>query len=262
MNFSGALKLVKYQLFSRHGKGHGIHSPFVFMLISNVFRNKIDPHIVFTIESIRRKNLSDNRTIDVLDLGAGSSRMKDNSRKVSDIARYSSVPGKYGILLASMAAEFGKQTIVEFGTSLGISTMYLASGCPEAVVYTMEGCPETAHIARENFRESGLENIRLMNGSFDGLMPEINDLDKHPGLVFIDGDHREEPLMKYFSTMSEIAGEDTVIIIDDIHSSGEMDRAWEKIKEHKNVSFTVDIFRMGMVFFRKGINHINYIIRY
>ena len=262
MNSYGALKLINYLLFSGHGKGHGIHSPFVFNLISDVFRNKIDPAIVLTIENIRKKNLSDKRTINVLDLGAGSSRMKTNTRRVSEIARYSSVPPKYGILLSNMAAEFGKPAVIEFGTSLGISTMYLASGNPESVIYTMEGCKETARIARDNFNDAGLRNIKLLTGSFDSLLPEIKDLKVKPGLVFIDGDHREEPLMRYFSTMSDIAGPETVIIIDDIHTSEEMESAWSRIRQHENVSVTIDIFRMGLVFFRKGISHIDYIIRY
>ena len=262
MNSYGALKLMNYLLFSHHGKGHGIHSPFVFNLISDVFRNKTDPAIVLTIENIRKKKLSDNRTINVLDLGAGSSRMKTNTRRVSEIARYSSVPPKYGILLSNMAAEFGNTVIVEFGTSIGISTMYLASGCPESVVYTMEGCPETAGIARESFNEAGLSNIKLLQGSFDELLPDIKGRDINPGLVFIDGNHREEPLLKYFSEIAEIADDKTVIIVDDIHTSSEMDSAWGKIKKHDNVSFTVDILRMGMVFFRKGMTHIDYIIRY
>lgn len=262
MNFPLALKYLNYLLYSRHRKGHGIHSPFIFSIVSGVFRNKIDPDVVLTIESIRKKNLSDTRTINILDLGAGSSKMKTNTRRVSELARYSSVPRKYGVLLARMAAEFGKPAVIEFGTSLGISTMYLASGCPESVIYTMEGCNETTRFARDNFNDAGLGNINLLSGSFDSLIPEIKDLKVRPGLVFIDGNHREEPLMKYFNTMSDISGPETVIIIDDIHTSEEMESAWSRIRRHENVSATIDIFRMGMVFFRKGISHIDYIIRY
>jgi predicted O-methyltransferase YrrM len=262
MIFSRAMKFLSYNLFSRHGKGHGIHSPFVFNLVSKVFRNKIDPGVVLTIESIRKRNISDVRTLNVLDLGAGSAKMKTSSRKVSDIARYTSVPCKYGVLLAGMAAEFGKPGIVEFGTSLGISTMYMASGCPEAVVYTMEGCPEISQLALENFTSAGLDNIRLLEGSFDDMLPGVKGMGIKPGLVFIDGNHRMEPVMSYFSTMAEISNSSTVIVIDDIHSSAEMEKAWEEIKEDGKVTFTVDIFRMGLIFFREGMDHIDYIIRY
>jgi hypothetical protein len=86
--------------------------------------------------------------------------------------------------------------------------------------------------------------------------------DIKPGLVFIDGDHRREPVLNYFTTIAEYSDSNTVIIIDDIHHSKEMEEAWEEIIRYENVSFTIDIFRMGMVFFREGMNYKNYIIRY
>jgi predicted O-methyltransferase YrrM len=262
MIFFRAMKYLRYILFSRHSKGHGIHSPFVFNLVSGVLRNKIDPDIVLIIEKIREKNISDKRIINVLDLGAGPSLIRNKLRKVSDIAKYSAVPAKYGILLSNLAKEFGKPVIVEFGTSLGISTMYLASGSREAVVYTMEGCPALSELAAGNFREAGLDNIRLLTGPFDDLLPELREKAIRPGLVFIDGNHRKEPLVRYFSRMAQMAGKNTVIAIDDIHHSGEMESAWTEIKQNENVSFTIDLFRMGLVFFREGMNHFNYVIRY
>jgi predicted O-methyltransferase YrrM len=262
MIFFRTLKFLKYILFSQHGKGHGIQSPFVFNLVSGVFRNKIDPDIVLTIENIRKNRISDRRIIDVLDLGAGPSMKKSSVRRVSDIAKYSVVPEKYGKLLFNLSAEFGKPGIIELGTSLGISTMYQAAGCRETVVYTMEGSSSLAELARENFRKAGLENIKLLTGSFEDLLPEICEKATTPGLVFIDGNHRKEHLLRYFSQMAEISGTGTVIVLDDIHLSTEMEEAWTEIRQYENVSFTIDIFRMGLVFFRKGMNHFDYVIRY
>jgi predicted O-methyltransferase YrrM len=262
MIFFRASKYLKYIFFSRHRKGHGIHSPFIFDLVSSVFRNKIDSDIVFKIESIRKKMISDKRSVEVNDLGSGSERIKTNLRKVSEIAQNSPVPEKYGVLLTNLATEFGNPYIIEFGTSLGISTMYLAGTSNYATVYTMEGSPEISKIAQENFKEAGFNNIILMTGSFDNLLPSIKNLPGKPGLIFIDGNHRKEPLVNYFCNMSEVSDGNTVIIIDDIHYSKEMEEAWDIIKQDEKVSMTVDIWRMGMVFFRKGTRHFNYIIRY
>lgn len=262
MFFSRCLKYLNYFLTARNRKGYGIHSPFVFDLVSRIFRNKTNTDIVLSIESIRKKNKSDMRTLEVLDLGAGSVKMNKSLRKVSDIAGISAVPEKYGVLLSNMAAEFGKPDIIEFGTSLGFSAMYMACGSPRSVVYTMEGCPATSEIARENFREAGIENIRLLTGSFEDLIPELRKKSVSPGLVFIDGNHRKEPVKAYFRQMAEMADKNSVIVIDDIHQSEEMEEAWTEIKEYEKVSFTVDIYRMGLVFFREGMNHFNYVIRY
>lgn len=242
--------------------GHGIHSPFVFDLVSRLFRNKTDPDIVLLIENIRKNNKSDRRTIEVLDLGAGSVKMKRSRRKVSDIAVISAVPEKYCALLSNLAAEFGKPDIVDFGTSLGFSAMYMATGSTGSIIYTMEGCPEISEIAKENFRKARIDNIRQLTGSFEDLIPELRKKAVKPGLVFIDGNHRKEPVMDYFRKMTGMADKNSVIVIDDIHQSPQMEEAWAEIKKQKEVTFTIDIFRMGLVFFRQGMNHLNYVIRY
>jgi len=262
MIFFRASKYLKYILISRHKTGHGIHSPFVFDLVSRVFRNKIDHDIVSNIEKVRKRLISDRRSIIVKDLGAGSEKLKTQLRKVSDITRYSPVTKKYGVLLSNLAAEFGKPFIIEFGTSFGISTMYMASACPDAMIFTMEGCPATAEMAYQSFEETGLNNIKVFIGSFDEILPEIANSAVKPGLVFIDGNHRKEPVLNYFNRIAEISDNKTVIIIDDIYYSKEMEEAWNEIKRYEKVSVTVDIFRMGIVFFRAGIKHNSYIIRY
>jgi predicted O-methyltransferase YrrM len=255
-------QFLKYMLFSSHKRGHGVHSPFVFNLVSEVFRKKISSDIIFKIETIRRKQISDHRTIEVKDYGTGSEMKKSNLRKVSEIARCSPVTKKYGKLLAALSAEFGKSSIIEFGTSLGISTMYLAFANPEAIVYTMEGCPAISEIARNNFEETGLKNIRLLTGSFEKLLPDIEDGKIRPGLVFIDGNHRKEPLIEYFNRIVNLSDENTVIILDDIYNSFEMGEAWKEIKKNEKISFTIDIFKMGIAFFRQGMTRFDYIIRY
>lgn len=262
MNRTTILKYLKYKMFSHHRKGHGIHSPFVFDLVSNVFRNKIDPLIVLDIEKVRKKMLSERRIVEINDLGAGSVRNNSNYRKVSEIARNSAVPKKYGAILHNMALSFGAPYIVELGTSLGISTMYLASAGRNIPVYTVEGCKTISSLAAENFNESGFTNISLYNRSFEEFMPGLTSFSGSPGLVFIDGNHRKEPVLNYFSRFAEIAGEKTVVILDDIHSSEEMEEAWRIIKSDGRVRFSIDIFRMGMLFFRGGTNHCDYVVRY
>jgi predicted O-methyltransferase YrrM len=262
MPFFSAAKYLKYIIISKHKYGYGIHSPFVFDMVTRVFRNKIDADIVCCIEKVRKKLITDHRSIVVNDLGIGSERLKSNKRKVSDIARNSPVPQKYGVLLANLAAEFGQPLIVEFGTSFGISTMYMAAACCDTVVNSMEGSPAISEIAVANFKEAGLNNINVLTGSFDEMWSYAISSGVKPGLVFIDGNHRKEPVLKYFYKISEISGSNTVVIIDDIYFSKEMESAWNEIKQTEKVTLTIDIFRMGIVFFRKGISRNNYTIRY
>jgi predicted O-methyltransferase YrrM len=245
MIFSQSVKYLSYILLSRHKWGHGIHSPFVFDLVSRVFGNRIDPSIAIAVEQVRKKMLSDKRSINVHDLGSHSELLYSNHRKVKEIARYSPVPMKYGKLLSNMAAEFGNPLIIELGTSMGISAMYMALSNKETAVYTIEGCPETAEIARQNILIAGLDNIKIFEGMFEDVLSELATRGIKPGLVFIDGNHRKEPVKKYFSQITEFSGPKTVIIIDDINYSKEMAEAWEEIKLHEKVSISIDIFKIG-----------------
>lgn len=262
MNFFLTRKYLKYIIMSRYKKGHGVHSPFVFDIVSRIFRNKIDPRIVNRIEKVRKRLLNDKKTIEVLDLGSGSEKMKSNYRKVSDIVRYSAVNKKYGVFLANLASEFGKNGVVEFGTSLGISTMYMAASVPDSIVYTIEGSHSVAHIAGENFSAAGFGNINLLTGSFSEMLPKITDSGIKPGFVFIDGNHRREPVLEYFNKMVEISDSDVVIVIDDINNSEEMAEAWKEIQNHKDVTCTIDIFRMGLVFLKHGLSRQRYVVRH
>jgi len=255
-------KYLKYILLSHHRKGHGIHSPFVYDIVSRVFRNKIDKDIFLSVEQLRKKMLSDKRSILVQDLGSQAELSENNLINLSEIATRSPVPAKYGALLAKIAAEFGKPLIIEFGTSIGISTIYMAKACKDAKVITIEGCPSIAQIAKQNFIDSGLTNVALLVGSFDDLISDFAVQGVKPGMVFIDGNHRKEPVINYFNQMAKLSDSNSVIIIDDINYSIEMAEAWNEIKLHKKVSITIDIFRMGICFFREGISHNDYVIRY
>jgi predicted O-methyltransferase YrrM len=260
--FFRVTRYLKYVIVSQNRKGYGIHSPFVFDLITRVFRNKTDHFVVCSIEKVRQRLLRDRRIIEVSDLGAGSEKLRNKLKKVSDIARYSAVPQKYGKLLANMAAEFSWPLVIEFGTSLGISTMYIAASVGDVPVISMEGCPAIAEIADKNFTEAGLKNIRLFRGTFEEGLAEIIKPGIRAGLVFIDGNHRRKAVLEYFGKIAEISENNTVVIIDDINYSVEMAEAWNKIRQHEKVTFTIDVFRMGIVFFRKGIGRKDYAIWY
>jgi len=262
MNFLQAFRYTEYVLLSRHRKGRGIHSPFVFNLVNKVFRNKTDKNVVLTIEKLRKKNLADTRTIEVTDMGAGSVKMKTNTRKVSDIAKYSAIPTKYGILLSNLARVYGRPSVIELGTSLGISTMYLASGCLGSVVSSIEGSAETCSVAEENFKAGGFNNIALLNGSFDEMLQVLIQKNIKPGLVFIDGDHRKEAVCRYFGVIRDMSDDQVVIVLDDIHSSRSMEEAWNEISGETCVSVSLDIYRFGILFLKKGTIPQSYTIRY
>lgn len=245
-----AFKYLKYWITASNGKGHGVHSPFVFDFINNVLNDKRVFDSFRFIENIRADLKNDHTKINVPDFGAGSRKQLNNKRKISAIAKSSLKPKKFSQLLFRLVHYYKPQSILELGTSLGITTAYLSAANPSAHVITMEGAPEVAAVAKNNFRQLNLSNIEIIEGNFDdNLLPLINQLSS-VDFAFIDGNHRKDPTLNYFYELLKITERTTILVFDDIHWSREMEAAWEEIKAHPSVTLTIDLFFIGLVFFR------------
>ena len=258
--FNLAIKFLYYLLTSKNR--HGIHSPFVYHLVDKVIYNKAPQEAYARIEKIRRELKNNKKEISIEDYGAGSSVNPSKRRKISEIATHSLKSRKYGQLLFRLVKNYKPNTILELGTSLGITTLYLAKGQSKGKTYTIEACPETSAVASAVFEKAGMERIELMNGKFETVLPEL--LAQLPELdfVFFDGNHRKEPTLAYFRTCLKKAGDHSIFVFDDIHWSEEMEEAWKIIQNHPEVTFTVDLFFMGLVFFRKERFRQHFKIRY
>ena len=248
--FQLAKKYLHYYFNAHNSRGHGIHSPFVFRFVKDVLNDTTDYKAYHTIESLRRELLHDDRLIEVEDMGAGSVKSKSRQRKVSEIARNAAKPKKFAQLLFRIVQYYQPVTILELGTSLGITTCYLASGSPAARVITLEGAKAIADIARINIIKKGLQNVQVVEGNFDDTLEssltEMGKLD----LAFIDGNHRKEPTIRYFHELSGKIHYGSILIFDDIHWSSEMEEAWEIIKADASVTLSIDLFFIGILFFR------------
>ena len=253
--FQLAKKYLHYYFTASSGKGHGIHSPFVFDFIKNILQDKTDYGCYPVIEKMRQQLLMQKTEIFVEDLGAGSSVIKTNKRVVSEMAGSSLKPKKYAQLLFRMVQYYKPETIIELGTSFGITTAYLAAGNTHAKVYTIEGSEAIAEIARKYLERPGPEQVELITGNFNNTLPGILKKIGHTGLAFIDGNHRKAPTLDYFHQLLSSCGSSSILIFDDIHWSAEMEEAWAEIMHHSSVTLTIDLFFIGIVFFNADINH-------
>lgn len=232
-------------------KLHGVHSPFMFELYHHVLHHTGHFPAYDRVEELRDKLLEDERQLQVTDFGAGSRSINYKKRKVKGIARTSAKPAKYGQLLFRLVNHFQPKTIFELGTSLGLSTSYLAEARRNGQVYTFEGCPNIASVARANFKYLNLSNIKLIEGNLDEtLQRQLAKIEKLD-FAYLDGNHRYEPTLRYFEQCLDKCHEGTLLVIDDIYWSGEMKEAWKEIKHHPQVRQTVDLYFMGIVFFRQ-----------
>ncbi len=246
-----AFKYIHYLLTAHNGKGHGMHSPFVFELIQNILNDKKHYEEYEKVENLRKNLLADNAIIQVEDFGAGSSVTKSNSRTISSIAKNAAKSKKIGQLLFRMVKYYQPKHIVELGTSLGITSSYLALANPDAVMTTMEGAEEIAKRAKRHFEKLNIAHIELVKGNFDDTLESVIQQFPTIDFSFIDGNHRQKPTERYFQSLLERTNNNSVMIFDDIHWSSEMEAAWNNIKNHPSVRCSIDLFFIGMVFFRQ-----------
>lgn len=235
-------------------QGYGVHSPFAFGFLRDVIDDRKPFYAFPSIEKLRLQLLQNSSEIRFSDFGAGS--RKEGSkvvRSVASIAKSSLKPPRYGRLLFRLADFLQPGTILELGTSLGVTTSYLAKACPLSQIYTFEGCEEVADIAQKNFRDLSLSNIHMIRGNFDDTLPEFIETSKNIDLAFVDGNHRYEPTLRYFQWISKNCSGHSVMVFDDIHWSSGMEKAWNEIRHSDGVTLSLDLFFMGLIFFRKEI---------
>lgn len=250
MVFNFISDYLKHRLTSK--SRHGTHSPFVYKLTDEViydFKSKSDYK---TIEAQRKKLLNDDSLVQVTDLGAGSHLNKNRTKKVRQIAKNALKSPRLAQLIYRLAKFNDPKSIIELGTCLGITTAYLSKACPDADIITIEGCPETAKVAYNNFRSLDLENVELQVGNFDLLLPAIIEEQAQLDFVYVDGNHRKDATLNYFNWCLPKVHEGSMLIFDDIYWSEGMKEAWEEIKANPQVTITIDMFWIGLVFFRKG----------
>lgn len=228
---------------------HGVHSPFVYNLVTKCFYDKTNYNDYKILKRYRKALLKNSETIKVTDLGAGSQTIKQQDRPVSKMAKTAGSSYKRTKLLYRLSNYFKPETVLELGTSLGISTTALALGHSHANMTTIEGCPNISEFTKRNFETFQLKNIDLKTGDFNNKLESLktNSYD----FVFFDGNHQKEATLQYFETLLETAHNDSVFIFDDIYWSEGMTDAWELIKKHPKVTVTIDTFFWGLVFFRK-----------
>jgi predicted O-methyltransferase YrrM len=255
-------QLKSYLQFLWHSKNeHAVHSPFVFSLITKCFYDSKPKTAYSVLEKYRNSLVQNRKSINVSDFGAGSKVFKSNSREIAKIATTAGISSKRAELLFRITHYFQPESILEFGTSLGMATSALSLGNPTAKISTLEGCPETAKIAQNQFRQFGLSNVNLMTTEFRNYL-ENNQLSIiNFQLIYFDGNHSKKATLDYFELLLPTITNETVWIFDDIHWSYDMEQAWEMIKKHPKVTVTIDTFQWGLVFFRYEQEKQHFIIR-
>lgn len=251
---------IRLQLLFRYFKyfwqaktRHDIHSPFVSEFVEKIVEDERNFYPFVIIENLRSQLLRSRQKISIQDFGAGSKVQPGNKRLIRSIARHSAISPTTGKQLFRLVHLYKPSTILELGTSLGISTLYLSTPSRQHKLVTIEGCPQTAKLAKQHFNSMGLSNIYLLNEKFEeGIPKAIHALGKID-LLYLDGDHREEASLQYLRQILPFTHPKSILIIADIHWSEAMEKVWAKTQKLPVVTLSLDLFHYGVLFFDPAI---------
>lgn len=259
LNFHLLKQYLIYTLKARYWRGHGAHSPFVYDFIRKTLISRPKKY-----REIKRLVLSikcNKQLIEIKEVGAGSAAFKTTKRRVGDIARKAGIRNKYGKALHCLVKYVEAKNVLELGTSVGISSVWMAYSNESTNVYTIEGNPEILNIAKNNFENAELKNIYTQCANFDDVLHQkLTEMDFD--IVFIDGNHTYEATIKYFQILKHKLNNKCLVVFDDIYWSKGMTKAWKEIKKDKEVTISIDIFQLGIISFNTDLTRGDYIIRY
>jgi len=239
---------------------HSIHSPFFFDFYNKVIRGDTDT-IFGEIETTRAHLLKDRTLVKVKDLGASSPHFSSGDREIGRVAATSLSEEKYCLLFYRIARYAQAKSMVELGTSMGITSLYLSQATGTKLT-TFEGNESMINIALTNFEYFNRKNIVLIDGNIDQTLPDYLQNPARIDFALLDANHRYEPTIRYFNWLAKRMADHGVMVIDDIYYSEEMGRAWNELKKHDLVYGSIDLFRCGILFFDLALNKQHFIWKY
>ena len=192
------IKNLKYLFVSK--TKHGVHSPYVFDLVTKVIN--------------ANTNLQEYRLIEQLELKGKKSK-------------------KYLKLLLRLCRYFKPKNILEISSSSLVKSELLAKINPESKLF---------YVHNNKTKQD----------------PELKVMD----LIFIKPDINSNNTLNDFELGLKHIHNDSFLIIENIHKTKKMENAWSKIITHNKVSVSIDLFQIGIIFFRKEQVKENFIIRF
>ncbi len=248
---------------ARFWRGHGVHSPFVYNIIRHVITGRHKDDELRKAARAYRDSLRGDVSRVVVG-GMGAVKGVPHQSTVREVAERTSVTDKYGRMLSRLVKELRPKSIVELGTSLGMGAVYLSLGNTNAQVVTLEGLDSVAYAARRHLTEARISNVRVVTGDIDDTLHEVLDSlpDGRVEFAFVDANHSREATLRYFELLTSHKANMCTIVFDDIFWSPGMTDAWRTIVDDERVMTSIELPRMGIVFFRSGCQKEKYVVRW
>ena len=211
----------------RYRKGYGVHSPFVYNLITNVIEEKTPYYAFEEIENERKRILS----------------FQNNISKIT--AKETQSPN-YGALLFRLVNFFKCRNVIEIGSTTGIMSLYLSMASRNSCsCFALEERPNIIDTVEDFAKKHHLSRLHLIQGDYESNLKELHSTLQKADLIFIN---RISDVEKVVSLCAPFMHNETVLVLNDITKNKEMKGLWKKIKKDNESRITIDLYSLGLVF--------------
>lgn len=252
------LSYFRYWFAARNA--HGLHSPFVFRLYTEVIATDAWFYAFEDLENERQILLADSHEITQVDFGAsGGGALRKTT--ISALARTSLLPTHYAHMLFRLVNMLQPTHMLELGTSLGLTTSYLSLSNLSAQLTSFEGAPELAKMAVGLLNRKGAVNTKVVVGNIDQTLPQYLKESPKIDFVLIDANHTYEATVQYVQWLLPALSNGACLILDDIYWSPGMTKAWNELRAMPEFNATIDLYRMGWLFYKREQRKEHFILR-
>jgi predicted O-methyltransferase YrrM len=222
----------------RHIRGHNIHSPFVYNLITKVIEERCRYYAFDAVELIRKQLL----------FNEGS------------LVKQKAISPKHGALLFRLTNYFQPRHIIQIGATTGLSTLYLTSYATGVNCISLENLPEYLPIARWTYNKAAKTAVDVREGDYRQTLPQALEEMKRPDLVFFDLRHEQTVRLWLFHKCMEYIHDDTFFVFEGIKSDSVAREQWKQVCAHPDVMVAIDLSSLGIVFFNKKLHKRTYLL--
>ena len=240
--------VILFYRFLRFRKGFGVHSPFAFNLITNVIDEKCAYYAYDRIDIVRRQLLQNGAPLGTTRMSVGRATARYGIRK------------SHGQLLFRLANYFKPKQIVQVGTGMGLSTLYLTGYSAHVQCISLEEDPARAEWARWCLERMGKRHVRVERGDYESLLPKALAQFETVDFLFFNAPERATELYGMFEKCVGHIQPDTVLVVEGLRASRAMQDFWERVKAHPATVLTFDLYHVGLVFFNKKMYRKDYIV--
>lgn len=216
---------LKFLYKIRHHKGHGIHSPFVFNLVTKVIEEKTPYHAYEDISL-------------VLEESHLNLFLKKKNKLFFRLVNY-----------------FSSRHILEIGSGNGVNTLCLTA--PSSNIECT--CVETSEKKYEMAKILYSKWERSIDLHTDGTLPYLN---KKQDCILINPLNYRQIPENFIHYLSQLVHEKTFIIVTDIRTNKRNQALWRGIMNMESRTAVLDLFNIGIVFFDKKLYRWKYRISF